>query len=423
MEVCIPVKFTETFYNVGQGLFYSGLIKNDKQQLSFVYDCGSKSPNRGKILEDAVEEFSESFGDSTKKIDLLVISHFHADHVNGLEKLLDMAEVNTVVIPYFPPIVRLYYALANPGQDKWYYEFLSDPVKYFFNKERGIEKIILIFENGGPLEPPTKLDNNEAKLDIKLKNSENQDLDNILALDNIDKDKVLCKNTNGYISYAINNIFWLFAFYNYPIDRNDLESFWECIKTFVNDIKEVIKDIENIKDIKEKCYNKITNNLNNTSLILYNGPHINPHIEDCSIKYCEYKYYPYKPHEFFGCNYYCHYPYYPYFGYYYKNLKYCSTLLTGDISLKFKYDDIKKHFSKYQQQIHTILIPHHGSGENWKDDILQDFKNSFLYPVSFGLENQYGHPNPEVINSILESNKNVILINQYFGFKKVINIK
>jgi len=152
----MPVKFTETFYNVGQGLFYSGLIKNYKQQLSFVYDCGSKSPNRGKILEDAIEEFSESFGDSTKKIDLLVISHFHADHVNGLEKLLDMAEVNTVVIPYFPPIVRLYYALANPGQDKWYYEFLFDPVKYFLSRKEKIKKIILIFENSDADYNPVK---------------------------------------------------------------------------------------------------------------------------------------------------------------------------------------------------------------------------------------------------------------------------
>jgi len=256
------VTFTETFYNVGQGLFYSGLIKNDKQQLSFVYDCGSKSPNREKILENAVEKFNKSFENSIKKIDLLVISHFHADHVNGLEKLLDMAKVNTVVIPYFPPIVRLYYALANPEQDEWYYEFLSDPVEYFLSREKKkkIEKIILIFKNSGePLKPPTEpVENNEAELNIELGDLGDQDLDNIEYnwKEYKDQGKVLYKNTNGYISYTINNIFWLFAFYNYPIDRNKLEKFWECMKKSEIDIEEVIKNIKDIKDIKsiKECY-------------------------------------------------------------------------------------------------------------------------------------------------------------------------
>jgi len=179
------LKFIETFHGVGQGLFYSGIVICNSNRLSFVYDCGSAINNK-RFLEHEIKRFKYFLNKNSKNsiLDLLVISHFHADHVSGLEMLLENLNVDTVVIPYYPPIVRFYYALANPNQDGWYYEFLRDPVTYLYNK--GIKRVILIFGNGPegeesgiPLPPSLEPPKDEEKKEIidKLPYSKPPNLD------------------------------------------------------------------------------------------------------------------------------------------------------------------------------------------------------------------------------------------------------
>ncbi|MBQ3640893.1 hypothetical protein II906_03080 [bacterium] len=64
-----------TFHPVGHGLFYTGIIKSlaSKKQFSFIYDCGGKTND---ILNKSFE--SDELPES---IDMLVISHFHSDHI------------------------------------------------------------------------------------------------------------------------------------------------------------------------------------------------------------------------------------------------------------------------------------------------------------------------------------------------------
>ena len=77
MTVMIQAKFT--FHPIGHGLFYSGTI-NGKQ---VVYDFG-KYPN------------SSLQGD----VDLLIVSHFHRDHIADIPKLMSQCSVKRLVIPY-----------------------------------------------------------------------------------------------------------------------------------------------------------------------------------------------------------------------------------------------------------------------------------------------------------------------------------
>lgn len=79
------IETTFVFHNVGQGLFYSGEIKLDKDiGFNFVYDCGSTSSG---YIKRVVKSFKSSI--DKNEIDLLVISHLHDDHTRGLNELLN----------------------------------------------------------------------------------------------------------------------------------------------------------------------------------------------------------------------------------------------------------------------------------------------------------------------------------------------
>lgn len=143
------VKGKFTFHRAGHGLFYSGVItveKNTEEKFNFVYDCGTMPKRRKEFDFDAqIDAYKESID---KKLDMLVISHFHEDHVNGLEKLL-AGEVTpkVVIMPYVSDSERATIIFSRKIKEEFLLEFYEDPVMWFVH--RGVEKIILIREKPG----------------------------------------------------------------------------------------------------------------------------------------------------------------------------------------------------------------------------------------------------------------------------------
>jgi len=80
------------FWNVGQGLFYTGSLFGG--EFNFVYDCGGKSSKAVKLL---INEYLKT----TTTIDALFISHFHNDHINGIEYLKHKCRIKELFIPYY----------------------------------------------------------------------------------------------------------------------------------------------------------------------------------------------------------------------------------------------------------------------------------------------------------------------------------
>lgn len=95
--VTTHVDFLRTLHPVGQGAFYTEVFKREDGTLfTVVYDCGTETDS--KILETQIADFKEGIN----QIDLLFISHFHRDHISGLDKLLDGIPVIKTVIPMLP---------------------------------------------------------------------------------------------------------------------------------------------------------------------------------------------------------------------------------------------------------------------------------------------------------------------------------
>lgn len=106
-------RMTVTAWPAGQGLFGQVDLRVGEADFCLVYDCGTETGHYNP-LEFPRNEITN------RHIDLLVISHFHEDHVSHIPSLLQMSsEVGEVWIPYVAPKERVLYlallAAADPG--------------------------------------------------------------------------------------------------------------------------------------------------------------------------------------------------------------------------------------------------------------------------------------------------------------------
>lgn len=81
-----------TFHSVGQGAFYT----EEFDSFRFVYDCGTDTDGKKRIEKYLNGHFREN-----DIINALFISHFHRDHINGLDYLLSNFKVEKVFIPQY----------------------------------------------------------------------------------------------------------------------------------------------------------------------------------------------------------------------------------------------------------------------------------------------------------------------------------
>lgn len=94
VAVTTHIDFLRTLHPVGQGAFYTEVFKREDGTLfTMVYNCGTETDS--KILEAQIADFKKGIN----QIDLLFISHFHRDHISGLDKLLSGISVVKTVIP------------------------------------------------------------------------------------------------------------------------------------------------------------------------------------------------------------------------------------------------------------------------------------------------------------------------------------
>lgn len=88
----------QCFNAVGHGTFFSGLVldKWHAGSFSWIYDCGSKRTTR---IDQEITSL-EGWKQWPEQVDLLVLSHFDDDHVNGVERLLRSTKARVLALPY-----------------------------------------------------------------------------------------------------------------------------------------------------------------------------------------------------------------------------------------------------------------------------------------------------------------------------------
>ena len=382
------------FHNVGQGLFYSGKIESKNKEFNFIYDCGSEKENQ---LKEVISDYLNHL--NRKNIDMLVISHFHKDHINGLEYLLKNNKPQYIFLPYFTDIHRLYILSKNlyfAQKNDWYLTFLENPSQYLIDNGIDENKIYLIHpsEHNG--------EDNEENIDPT---------DNFEIQENLEKTNNTTnalpgqhRTDKGYVKVG----YWLFKFFNLKVDLSDFEN---CIKEKNIDIKKINlsnnKDIANLKE----CYKKIKGNFNDTSLVMLHKPLIKRlkyyldtefYYLDCFLRYCR----------LFDCDYIC-------------NNRTYSQILTGDINLKNKnnFDEFNQHYKKYLDEICLFQIPHHGAKLNWNKQLLQNLKNCCFWVASAGRYNKYNHPSFSILLDVVESSKCFIGVNESAFSRFILKIR
>jgi ribonuclease BN (tRNA processing enzyme) len=387
------------FHAVGQGMFYSAFFAsesgNSRENFSLVYDCGNK--NNEKVLSDEIEKHKQILAPNSKKgkIDLLVLSHFHDDHISGLPKLFECFDVATVVIPYYAPIHLFSYVSECKELNAFFEMFYASPIQYL--ADCGVKNIVV---TGQPMEGD--LENRNISFEEndheRERNINNMYFDiRSYASENVNDTLVLyyeAKDINGIKAHK-DRLNWEFTFFNKTVDVSkmaNLSHFIDGYKTnngFL-DIPSLIKNKEFVRQLKSE-YKKCAVDLNSTSMMLYHGPSMNVdrHYEDTTLLT------PISPFSFFCETYHK-----------------AGTLLTGDI--KFGDNEIAS-IERVVNEIQVFSVPHHGAKDSFDESII-NAKTSIYYVISCGLTNNYGHPAKSVIDKMINGENYISIVNERVSF-------
>lgn len=383
------------FYPVGQGAFYSETHKLGDRTFTMVYDCGSstlKKKEMEKIIENAFAENSV--------IDVLFISHFHADHVNGIELLAKRCEVKLVVLPLITDEEMVLVNAINLSVYGFDSTRIFERPEDFFGKRTSFIGILQTDdEDFNKFESVFLSEFNEANEKTRRHNEETDskgDGANI-KVEKLDE-KIRERKPSGthfYISDAVVQEYykngelaacWRFIPFNYRADER-MEKFKDELLKCGLPIKEVVERclVGDFKDVRE-AYKDICGGLNESSMILYSGK---------EKKDIIYTYAPFFLHYFPETEIRIPFKLLPW------GEAQSGCLYMGDINLNRDsiVADIKVKLGHRLNFVGTLQVPHHGSKHNFSADIL--LPNMFYAVFSYGKNNSYKHPSVEVLRQVL----------------------
>lgn len=343
------------FHSVGQGLFYTGILNiyNQKKRsvFSFVYDCGSESNT--KFLYNSIDLYKVLLPDNVsigkKHIDLLVVSHLHNDHINGIKYLLNNVDVDTVVLPYMGIDELLLARIDNETNDDFLNEFYIDPIAWFVNQ--GVNTICLVGSEN-------IMEQSRDKSLIQFENStmyiRSGDL---IGHERNGNTSILYLRKSAKINFY--RICWEFEFENLQKDSNKISEMMRLVNSFIDDryisISDIFKNPPILKMLRNQM-REIHSNINRTSVVMCHHP-IDLFFDDNRQEY---------------------------------------HILTGDLELKKEerisiIDKVVTSKDKVPEYKIILQLPHHGA-KNSNIDYFINLDACYCV-ISYGITNQYGHPN------------------------------
>ena len=334
---------------VGQGAFYTEQFFGDSGQIlaTVVYDCGTNT-NKAGIEREIKGQFVGQKNDKENVIDILFISHFHSDHINGIIDLKKRTSINNVVIPLYDQEMQLLLLGTIKANDKNYEQIkmlVSNPKEFFGNETRIIKVKSVDFEV-------------------------NDNTDNIDALDideDASKEEKLIHSERPIIKKLDSIYAWEYIPFNFRYKERRCIFESECNNNNISldNLRSKISDPLFVSGLR-KVYDKISpkNSINENSMMVYSG-------------LCETKDAQGRSSIPIAC------------------------LYTGDAS--FNDEVISQLSTKFQQRfidISMFQLPHHASKISFNIKVFDLLSYNMTCPVLFvccGNKNTYGHPSPYVI--------------------------
>jgi hypothetical protein len=385
---------TRKQWPVGQGGFHTATLGNPGHLLHYVFDCGATrayATQRDNMIDQYISEVRANSG----KIDILFLSHVHADHINGVERLLDTTHglaVDTIIMPLLNVEERLAaYAKALACGAKrsigsFYRDFVIDPFKALLRfKPRRI-----IFVKPGRRDPDTpgapgsNDDGPIRDIDQPLGVVRNRnDLirwklvgeGNIQVLNPPDASEpptlertahIVIDDTVGLLYLGAGSHEWLLAPYIDPSVKRSIKTFTDelisrmgitrrKLTSMLGNSAGVLKVLVHHTAELTDAYRKVAADLNVTSLSVYSGPGKKIGKKSGGLTHNAQLG---KWHMHVG------------------DPKRQAWLGTGDAALKDKTrrKDFLSHYRIHIDKVCTFMLPHHGSDYNFDAELIDIIK-------------------------------------------------
>lgn len=355
-----------SFLPVGQGAFYFEKFMDDNgNTINVVYDCGSSTSIH------IVEEVIRKMFTSGETIDALFISHFDADHINGIPYLMHYCRVEKIFYPLITgsgrSVMDIYFDIGGGG-------FTAD---FYRNPRAALESLDLDYTPG--LFAIAEEDNQERTDDSELIRS-GEDVSGIigsgLLVGVVGKKWVFVphnfRNTARVAVLYAN----LAARFGRDIDETELDRLWRAHNR---------ADVDNIID----AYKAVPGGPNTNSMALYSGYETDRGSQRitrwCIVAPCAF-------------------------------LRRCKDTAAGclytgdyDASCVTKWDEMVRRYTNYWEYIGCVQVPHHGSKYSFNVGLL-DFDAYFI--ISAGVSNRFRHPHAEVVRNIMNAMKPLFLVTE-----------
>lgn len=373
----MELQVIRNIHPVGQGAFYAETLhrlglNNDKH---IVYDCGVMP------LSNRLKEEIDNFLPNNSAIDILFISHFHADHVNGIKLLSEKYKIKYVVLPQIDDY-EWFYIVEN-------YLTTGDADENIISNMKasiGDARIVQV----SPIE-----DNDNG-----LVSEEAVSLD----IFNGDTKAII----NGYSPLVIDKndfVLWHYIVIN-PLKRSDLCELRKSLESIDYDGRKLkIADLQNpnilisVRKELQEVYEKVFKGSNEYSMCMlselaerrhyYSNSKYNkrfPHCPDCWC-FCEDELRIDNVDGGLYCG--------------DADFLHCDTL-----------ECLKRRLDGRENYIGLLQLPHHGSKENFSVELLNWLNYLQVSFACYGTPNRYNHPSSDIMG-LSGTYSHVIGVNQY----------
>lgn len=402
------ITMTRTFHPIGHGAFYTErFMQGGKYKFTAVFDCGCfEARKKGMSYARYTNRINKAVDSAflpLEEVDLLFISHFHADHINGIKHLTGRCDVKHIIVPQLTPniVIEAYIFnylqsstgqgdnAANSGVNLWIRELYNHrgndntedfprvievmPATEILEEQEGQER-------GGET-PPTHY----SKLDSK---------GSVLSP----------REAIGYYSpEESDRLLWRYIPFNSPCCNTEpllnVSPFKEAVVNGNIDFEKLdsILKTTDIKDIKDAYTKAFHGNHNSYSMVVLSAiGDQRLYVHDCCVL-CG-RFHPYILHH------HC-----PRFSMY--NCLYC-----GDFEANANYpkannncDQLRRFYGEHWFEVGILQVPHHGSEHNMNVSLYEPEK---VCIISAGETDEYGHPDEPVLEAIRQANSIPIIVTE-----------